>query len=101
MGYDHEKIISCMFDPVTSGIIAGLEGGPRELSDLAGEAGMAQEDVLERLSYLMRHGFVARSDEGGRTVITADGEKLAAAVEGSDSFDGAVDGLATMDSYLN
>lgn len=101
MEYDSERVISCMFEPVTADIIARLEDGPQELGNLAAESGMSQEKVLEQLSYLIQHGFILRSGDGPHIMLSADGEKLASAVEGSGSFDGAVSGLETMDGYLN
>ncbi len=101
MEYDAEKIVACMFDPVTSEIMAMLEHGPRALSQLAEDSGVSSDAVLEQLSYLVQHGFVIKTVEGSAVMISADAEKLASAIEGSGSFDGAVDGLETMDSYLN
>ncbi len=97
--YDAEKVVACMFDPSTSGILARLEDGPKALSLLAAESGMSEGQILESMSYLLEHKFVALQD-GGKT-LAADGDKLASIVEGSESFDGAVDSLTTMDSYLN
>ena len=53
------------------------------------------------MSYLIQHGFITKTKDGPHTMISANGEKLASAVEGSESFDGAVSGLETMDGYLN
>ena len=36
-----------------------------------------------------------------KKMIFADSEKLSKVVESNDNFDGAVDGLTKMDSYLN
>jgi len=97
--YDAEKIVACMFDPVASGILARLEDGPKALSQLAAESKMSEEQILASMSYLIEHKFVIRRDGG--TTLAADGDKLASIVEGSESFDGAVDSITTMDSYLN
>jgi hypothetical protein len=100
-GYDAAKVVECMFDPVTSEVLAKLEDGPKDLSKLAGESGLTADEVLGRLSYLVEHGFVTSRAEGGAVMVAANGDKLASAVEGSDSFDGAVDSITTLDSYLN
>ena len=33
--FEHEKVVDCMFDPVTSSILAELEDGEKECSFLA------------------------------------------------------------------
>lgn len=94
MGPDRDRIVECMLDPVTSGLLAGLEGGPRECADLAREASVTEAEALGRLSYLIEHGLVTR--DGG--TLEADSEKLASAVG---DFGAAIGGLEKMDSYLN
>ena len=99
--FDREKVVECMFDPVTSSLLAELENGEKECSDLAKLESISENDVLERLSYLIEHEFIFHNSDGGKCLLSANSEKLTSIVEDSDNFDNAVDGLAKMDSYLN
>ncbi|RNJ75777.1 MAG: hypothetical protein D9C04_00500 [Nitrosopumilus sp. B06] len=97
--FDRDRIVDCMFDPVTSLILAELEDGKKECSYLAQKASIPESKVLERLSYLIECGFVIRS--GSPDTFAADSEKLNSVVEDGANFDAAVSGLEKMDSYLN
>jgi len=99
--FDREKIIDCMFDPVTSSILADLEDGEKECSYLAQQASVSESEVLERLSYLIEHGFVSKNSDNGKCLLVANPDKLGSIIEHGDNFDAAVNGLEKMDSYLN
>lgn len=99
--FNREIVVNCMFDPVTSSILADLEDGEKECSVLAENASVPEPEVLDRLSYLITHGFINERLDGGRRFLSADAEKLTSIVEDGDNFDAAVDGLEKMDSYLN
>ena len=99
--YDREKVIDCMFDPVTSSILAELEDGGKECSFLAQQSSIPESEVLERLSYLIKHGFVFHNSKDGKCLLVANFEKLTTVMENSDNFDAAINELEKMDSYLN
>ena len=99
--FDREKIVDCMFDPTTASILAELEDGEKECSSLAQQASISESEVLERLSYLIEHGFITKNSGDGKCILAANSEKLTSIVENSENFDGAIDGLEKMDSYLN
>ncbi len=99
--FDREKIVESMFDSVTSSILAELEDGEKECSFLAEQSSVSESEVLERLSYLIEHGFVLKHSDDGKCIITANFEKLASIMENSDNFDATISGLEKMDSYLN
>jgi DNA-binding IclR family transcriptional regulator len=99
--FDREKIVESMFDSVTSSILAELEDGEKECSFLAEQSSVSESEVLERLSYLIEHGFVLKHSDDGKCIITANFEKLASIMENSDNFDMTINGLEKMDSYLN
>lgn len=96
-----EKIVECMFDSTTSLILAELEDGQKECSFLAEQSSVSKSEVLERLSYLIEHGFISKSFNDEKCILTANSEKLASIIEDSDNFDEAISGLEKMDSYLN
>ena len=99
--YDREKVVDCMFDPVTSSILAELEDGEKECSFLAKQSDISESEVLKRLSYLIEHGFISKTSDDGKCLLTANSDKLTSIVEDGDNFDAAVSGLEKMDSYLN
>jgi len=99
--FDREKVVDCMFDPVTSSILAELEDGEKECSFLAQQASISESEVLERLSYLIEHEFISKKSDNGKCFLVANSDKLSTLVEDSDNFDAAIDSLEKMDSYLN
>jgi DNA-binding IclR family transcriptional regulator len=99
--FDREKVIECMFDPVTSSILAELENGEKECSFLAEKSSISENEVSERLSYLLDHGFVFKNQNDGKFIFSANVEKLTQIVENSDTFDATIEGLEKIDSYLN
>jgi hypothetical protein len=99
--YDREKVIECMFDPVTSSIIAELEEGEKNSSYLAEKSSISKVDVHERLSYLVDHGFIIKKQIGEESLFSADVDKLGKVVESEDNFGAAIEGLEKMDSFLN
>ncbi len=99
--FDREKIVDCMFDPITSSILAELEDGEKECSFLAEKSSISESDVFERLSYLVEHGFIFKNTDNGKSTFSANTEKLTQIVENSDTFNATIEGLEKMDSYLN
>ena len=99
--FDREKVVDCMFDPVTSSILAELEDGEKECSFLAEKSSISESEVSERLSYLLDHGFIFKNSNNGKSTFSANTEKLTQIVENSDTFNATIEGLEKMDSYLN
>ena len=99
--FDREKVVDCMFDPVTSSILAELEDGEKECSFLSQQVSISESEVLERLSYLIEHKFISKNSDDEKCLLTANSDKLNTIVEDSDNFDVAIDSLEKMDSYLN
>ena len=98
---DNSKIIEYLFDPEISEILAELESGSKESSYLSNKSGISEDALKNKLSYLLKHDFVRQTNENGKIVYTADAEKLGKVMENNSNFDTAIDGLTTMDSYLN
>ena len=99
--FDKEKVVDCMFDPVTSSILAELEDGEKECSFLAQKSTISENDVLDRLSYLIEHEFIFKNSNDGKCLLSANSEKLNEIIENGDNFDATISGLEKMDSYLN
>jgi DNA-binding IclR family transcriptional regulator len=81
--------------------LAELEDGAKECSFLAEQSSISESEVLDRLSYLIEHGFILKNSDDGKCVLEANSEKLTSIVENSDNFDATINGLEKMDSYLN
>ncbi len=99
--YDKNKIIECMFDPTTSEILAELENEGKESTHLAQILKISEEEVRERLSYLLEHKFVLEKKENEKIIYSADANKLAEVMEKEGNFDSAVAGFATMNIYIH
>ena len=93
--FDREKVVDCMFDPVTSSILAELEDGEKECSFLAQQASISESEVLERLSYLIEHEFISKKSDDEKCFLVANSDKLSTLVEDSDNFDATIDSLET------
>ncbi len=98
--FDREKVVDCMFDPITSSILAELEDGEKTCSFLAKQTSIPESEVLERMFYLIEHEFIIKNTDG-ETSLSANSEKLSSIVESSENFDQTINGLEKMDSYLN
>jgi len=99
--FDREKVVDCMFDPITSTILAELEDGEKDCSYLAEKSAISESEVLERLSYLIDHGFIHKNSDDKKPTLSADTEKLTQIIENSDTFNATINGLEKLDSYLN
>lgn len=99
--YDREKVVDCMFDPVTSSLIAELEDGEKNLQYLSKKATIPENEVTDRLSYLVNCGFVIQKQVDEETTFSANIEKFSKVVEDGENFGAAIEGLEKMDSFLN
>jgi hypothetical protein len=99
--FDREIVVDCMFDPVTSAILSELEDGEKECSVLAEKSSISENEVFERLSYLIDHGFIFKNSTNGKSLFSANAEKLNQIIENNDTFNATIEGLEKMDSYLN
>ena len=99
--YDREKIVDCMFDPTTSSLIAELEDGEKSSQYLSEKTTIPESEVTERLSYLINSGFIFQKQVDGKTMFSANIEKLSKVVEDNENFGAAIEGLEKMDSFLN
>lgn len=99
--YNKEKILECMFNPDTSEILAELENGEKDLEFLTHKLKISENQLHQRLSYLIEHDFVKEEKDNDKIIFSANANKLAELVEQNNNFDNVVDKLTEMDSYLN
>ncbi len=90
-----------MFDADTSEILAKLENGGQELSYLMETLKKSENEIRDKLSYLLEHSFVNEEKNDDKIIFSVDSEKLEKLIEEDRNFENVEDGLAKMDSYLN
>ncbi len=95
--YDKAKVSDALFDPDVSVILAELEGGPQESAVLSSTLGISEQQIRDRLSYLIETKFVLVSG----SAFSVDSERLAKFMENDENYKGVVDGLTELDSFLN
>lgn len=94
-------MIETLINPDISVILSELEQGSKESSYLTEKLQLTDTEIRERLTYVIQHGFVKIIHNGNKTIFTANKEKLNKIMESDENFSGVVDGLTTMDSFLN
>jgi hypothetical protein len=99
--YDREKIVDCMFDPMTSSLIAELEDGEKSSQYLSDKEKISESEVIERFSYLINSGFIFQKQVDGKTMFSANIDKFSKVVEDNENFGATIEGLEKMDSFLN
>ena len=90
-----------MFDADTSEILAKLENGGQELSYLMETLKKSENEIRDKLSYLLEHSFVNEEKNDDKIIFSVDSKKLEKLIEEERNFENVEDGLAKMDSYLN
>ena len=99
--YDKQKMIETLVNPDVSAILLELEEGNKDSSYLEEKLRISEREILERLSYVIEHGFVKINRNDGKIVFSADKDKLNKIMESDENFSGVIDGLAELDSFLN
>ena len=99
--FEKRKMIESLIDPNVSVIIAELENGEKDLIYLTQKLRLSLDEIKERLSYVIEHGFVLMNQSDDKTLFKADLEKLNKIMESDENFADVVDGLTELDQYLN
>ena len=94
-------MLETLVNPDVSAVLSELEEGNKDSSYLEEKLRINQNEILERLSYVIEHGFVKINRSNGKLVFSADKDKLNKIMEGDDNFSGVIDGLTELDSFLN
>ena len=98
---ESEKIFESLFEPDNAEILLELKNGPKPLSILTEKITVSEVELDEKLSYLMKNGFVKKEENDNCILYSLDAEKLAKVLENDDNFKNIDDGLAKLDSFLN
>jgi len=98
---DNNKIFESIFEPNNSEILAQLESGPKNFSDLAKNLDISKEKIEQSLSYLIEHGFISKIEKNNQVHYSVNADMLSKVLENNDNFKNVDDGLAKLDSFLN
>lgn len=100
-GIPDSEISDAILDPVTSELISMLEGGSKTIADLAESSGLGADEIRTRFGPLIEQGLIVREEGENGATYSADAEKLDSALSASHNFDGAIDLVTKMDTFLN
>ena len=99
--YDREKIVEHLFDPIVSSLLSELENESKDSAYLSRTVNISEDEIRNKLSYLVEHEFVIESRNDSNYVFAVNGEKLGQIMEHDENFESTVDGLTKIDSFLN
>ena len=94
-------MIETLVNSDISAILSKLEEGDKDSSYLEEKLRINENEILERLSYVIEYGFVKMNRSNGKLVFSADKDKLNKIMEGDDNFSGVIARLTELDSFLN
>lgn len=99
--FDKRKMLEVLTDPKTIEVLAELEDGEKDKDYLSKKLQLSENEIRERLSYPIEHGFVIVSQDNGNTAFRVDSDKLNEIMESDGTFDSVIDGLTELDQFLN
>ncbi len=99
--FDKRKMLDILVNPNVSEILVELENGEKTLNYLTGKLQISENEIKDRLSYVIEHGFVLVKQDGKDAVFGVNIEKLNKIMESDENFDGVVNGLTELDQFLN
>lgn len=94
-------MLETLVDHDVSSILLELENGSKNSSYLTEKLKFTDNEIHNKLSYVIQHDFVKINKIGNETTFTANKEKLNKIMESDENFSGVVDGLTELDSFLN
>ena len=98
---DKQKMLETLMNPDVSAIIAELEDGEKEMTYIAQKLQLSNSEIMDKLSYVIDHGFVIVIKDGTKTTFSVDKNKLDDIMTSDENFKGVVNGLTELDQYLN
>lgn len=99
--FDKQHMLYILTDPKVSEIISELEDGGKDSSYLTKKLQITENEIRDRLSYVIEYGFVIVTQSESGTTFSVDKDKLDKIVESDENFDGVVSGLTELDQFLN
>lgn len=99
--YNKKKMLETLVNPDVSIILAELENGEKDSEYLSEKLKISSNDIKNRLSYIVEHGFVIVRQKENKIFFKADMKKLNDIMEHDENFSGVIDGLTELDQFLN
>lgn len=99
--FDKKKMLETLMNPDISMILAELEDGEKNMAYLSEKLQIPDDEIINRLSYVIEHGFVVMNKDETRTIFNVDKNKLNEIMETDENFSSVVNGLTELDQYLN
>ncbi|MDE1726207.1 MAG: hypothetical protein KGH89_02965 [Thaumarchaeota archaeon] len=99
--FDKRQMMNALTDPNVSAILSELENGEQNLFYLAEKLQISENEIKDRLSYVIEHEFVIIRQDEKNTTLSVDKDKLNKIMEADENFDSLVNGLTELDQFLN
>ncbi|MDE1867068.1 MAG: hypothetical protein KGI08_05090 [Thaumarchaeota archaeon] len=99
--FDKRQMMNALTDPNVSVILSELENGEQNLFYLAEKLQISENEIKDRLSYVIEHEFVIIRQDEKNTTLSVDKDKLNKIMEADENFDSLVNGLTELDQFLN
>ena len=99
--FDKQRMLYTLTDPKVSEIMSELENTEKDSSYLTKKLQISENEIKDRLSYVIEYGFVIVTQSENGTTFSVDKDKLNKIMESDENFDGVVSGLTELDQFLN
>lgn len=99
--FDKQQMLHILTDPNVSVILAELEYSEKDSRYLAEKLQISENEIKDRLSYVIEHGFVIVTQNEKNTTFSVDKDKLNKIMENDENFNSVINGLTELDQFLN
>ena len=94
-----DNILELLFEPDNAEILTQLRNESKTALEL--EKFVNKEKLDQSLSFLIKNGFVKKTEKDGDIVYSVDTDHLSKVLENQENFQNIDNGLAKLDSFLN
>ena len=96
---DDDNILELLFEPDNAEILTQLRNESKTALEL--EKFVDKVKLDQSLSFLIKNGFVRKTEKNGDIIYSVDTDHLSKVLENQENFQNIDDGLAKLDSFLN
>ena len=96
---NNENILELLFEPDNAEILTQLRDESKTALEL--EKFVDKVKLDQSLSFLIKNGFVKKTEKNEDIVYSIDTDHLSKVLENQENFQNIDDGLAKLDSFLN
>ena len=96
---NNENILELLFEPDNAEILTQLRNESKTALEL--EKFVDKVKLDQSLSFLIKNGFVKKTEKNEDIVYSIDIDHLSKVLENQENFQNIDDGLAKLDSFLN